>query len=114
MSDRSYSSYDDFDDDTWTPLYYAAINNYIDATKLLLELGADPRYKYKGQAPVFRSIIRHKYHRVCGWYCDPDDKVLKMLLEYKDPMTGRICGKLSPPNITHWRLDIYDGGCDGY
>ena len=78
MSDRSYSSYDDFDDDTWTPLYYAAINNYIDATKLLLELGADPRYKYK------------------------------------DPMTGRICGKLSPPNITHWRLDIYDGGCDGY
>ena len=107
MSDRSYSAYDDFDDDTWTPLYYAAINNRMDAMKLLLELGADPLYAYKGHTTVFRSIVRKVCRRTTSGIleCESNNKVMDILMKYRDPITGKACGYLSPPMR---RVNIYD------
>ena len=96
-------------DESRTPLFYAAINYRIDATKLLLESGADPMCELRGRSTVFRSIVR----RICKWIqientwvCRPDDQVMILLLKHRDPKTGEPCGHLSPPK--EWLLHIYD------
>ena len=111
MSDYSSSSSSngDFDDNTCTPLYYAAIKYKIDTMKLLIDNGADPLYARKGRATVFRSIVR----RVCErgdyvWECRPDNRVMRVLLKYRDPITGERCGRLDPPDNVNWELDIFD------
>ena len=77
-----------------TPLYYAAINNHMEAMCLLLDMGADP---YKKKVDSLDTLDRIIYKRAI-----PTDKYCWPVIRRDDAIIRYLLRSISPPRYVIW------------